>query len=63
MPCKLKKEGKKLGAKFDFTEQKWFIPNKNLIKMYFDMVELDAPYAKRQLAKDNSRFWNKESKS
>jgi hypothetical protein len=28
--------------------------------MCFDIVELDVPYAKRQLAIDNCCFWNKE---
>jgi adenine-specific DNA methylase len=53
IPFKLKDEGKKLGAKFDFTEKKWFIHNKNIRSMDFDIVELDVPYAKRQLARDN----------
>jgi 16S rRNA G966 N2-methylase RsmD len=60
-PYKLKEEEKKLGAKFDFTEKKWYVPNENLMHMDFDIVELDVPYAKRQLAKDNGWFWNKDT--
>jgi hypothetical protein len=63
LPYKLKNEGKKLGAKFDFTEKKGYVRNENLIHMAFDIVELDVPYAKRQLAKDNGCFWNKARRS
>jgi hypothetical protein len=59
LPYKLKEDGKQLGAKFDFTEKKWYIPNENHIYMAFDTVEMDIPYAIRQLAKDNGCYWNK----
>jgi hypothetical protein len=60
LPYRLKEEGKKLGAKFDFTEKKWFISTENSLQTDFDIVELNVPYDKRQLAKDNGCFWYKD---